>query len=46
MKNILWLLMLVCFNGWAQQKPNIIIIFEDHTYQAMSAYGNKLTHGI
>lgn len=45
MKNILWLLILVCFNGLAQQKPNIVIIIsDDHAYQAISAYGSKLTY--
>ncbi|MFB6456832.1 sulfatase [Chitinophaga sp. Hz27] len=28
---------------WAQQRPNVIIIVsDDHAYQAISAYGNKL----
>ena len=50
MKNIFWLLMLICFNGLAQlvpslreQRPNIVIIIsDDHAYQAISAYGSKL----
>ncbi|CAN5677160.1 sulfatase [soil metagenome] len=43
MKNILWLLLLACSNGWAQQRPNIVIIIsDDHAYQAISAYGSKL----
>ena len=43
MKNILWLLILICFNGLAQQRPNmVIIISDDHAFQAISAYGNKL----
>ncbi|MEO5947676.1 MAG: sulfatase-like hydrolase/transferase, partial [Chitinophagaceae bacterium] len=43
MKNILWLLILTCFNCLAQQRPNIVIIIsDDHAYQAISAYGSKL----
>ncbi len=43
MKNILWLLILTCFNSLAQQRPNIVIIIsDDHAYQAISAYGSKL----
>ncbi|MFT4031936.1 MAG: sulfatase [Siphonobacter sp.] len=30
-------------SAWAQQRPNVIFIFsDDHAYQAISAYGNKL----
>jgi arylsulfatase A-like enzyme len=33
-----------CFNVQAQQKPNIVLIVsDDHAYQAISAYGSKLT---
>lgn len=50
MKNILWLLILTSFNCLAQlvppmreQRPNIVIIIsDDHAYQAISAYGSKL----
>ena len=50
MKNILFLLILACFNSMAQlvpplreQRPNIVIIIsDDHAYQAISAYGSKL----
>jgi arylsulfatase A-like enzyme len=50
MKNILWLLLLTCFNSRAQlvppmraQRPNIVIIIsDDHAFQAISAYGSKL----
>ncbi len=51
MKIILWLLMLTSFNSLAQlvpplreKRPNIVIIIsDDHAYQAISAYGSKLT---
>ncbi|CAN5183188.1 sulfatase [soil metagenome] len=51
MKNILWLLLFSCIDTFAQfvppvreQKPNILIIIsDDHAYQAISAYGGKLT---
>ena len=50
MKNILWLLILICFNSMGQtvpskpaQRPNIVIIIsDDHAFQAISAYGSKL----
>ena len=43
MKNILWILILGACNSFAQQRPNIVIIVsDDHAYQAISAYGNKL----
>ncbi len=50
MKNILWLSILVCFNSMGQtvpskpaQRPNIVIIIsDDHAFQAISAYGSKL----
>ncbi|WP_291945174.1 sulfatase [Chitinophaga sp.] len=33
----------VSCTAWAQQRPNVIIIVsDDHAYQAISAYGNKL----
>lgn len=43
MKNIFWLLLLAFFNGLAQQRPNIVLIIsDDHAYQAISAYGSNL----
>lgn len=43
MKNIFWLLIFTCFKSSAQQRPNIVIIISDnHAFQAISAYGSKL----
>ncbi len=41
--NFLWLSLLACCNGIAQQRPNIVLIIsDDHAYQAISAYGSNL----
>ena len=38
------MLLQACFAAVAQKRPNIIIIVsDDHAYQAISAYGSKLT---
>lgn len=43
MKNIYFLLAIICSNALAQQRPNIVIIIsDDHAYQTISAYGSKL----
>lgn len=43
MKNVLFLLLLSCFQGIAQERPNIVIIIsDDHSFQSIGAYGNKL----
>lgn len=43
MKNIIWIVLLVGIQSFAQQRPNIVIIVsDDHAYQAISAYGSKL----
>ncbi|HMF73699.1 MAG TPA: sulfatase, partial [Flavitalea sp.] len=46
MKNcvIIFLSLFISFGAIAQKRPNIIIIIsDDHAYQAISAYGSKLT---
>ena len=46
MKNcvIIFLSLFISFEAIAQKRPNIIIIVsDDHAYQAISAYGSKLT---
>jgi arylsulfatase A-like enzyme len=41
---VICLCCLICVTSIAQKKPNIIIIVsDDHAYQAISAYGSKLT---
>lgn len=46
-KNIFYLCILTitgCFSAVAQQRPNIVIIIsDDHAFQAIGAYGSKLT---